>query len=82
VVNASPVPRPANGLEIVNQPQTEAEVESLRESLRGGRPLGHSDWTMATAERLGLEQSLRPRGRPRKAKPAVSDLFGGPVDEE
>jgi len=37
---------------------------------------------MATAERLGLEQSLRPRGRPRKAKPAVSDLFGGPVDEE
>jgi len=37
---------------------------------------------MATAERLGLEQSLRPRGRLRKAKLAVSDLFGAAVDEE
>jgi len=81
-VDASPVPRPANWLEIVNQPQTEAEVESVRESLRRGRPFGHSTWTTATADRLGLEQSLRPRGRPRKAKPAALDLFQAPMDEE
>jgi len=69
VVDASPVPLPAKWLEIVNQTQTEAEVESLHESLRRDRPFGHSAWTAATAERLGLEQGLRPGGRPRKAKP-------------
>ena len=82
MVDASPVPRPANWLKIVNQPQTEAEAVSLRESLRRGRPLGHSDWTMATADRLGLELSLRPRGRPRKAKPHAPEPFEGRMDEE
>jgi len=69
-------------LKIVNQPQTDAEVEGLRESLRLGRPFGHSAWTMAIAERLGLEQSLRPRGRPRKAKPHAPEPFEGRMDEE
>jgi len=54
----------------------------LRESLRLGRPFGHSAWTMAIAERLGLEQSLRPRGRPRKAKPHAPEPFEGRMDEE
>ena len=53
-------------LDYVNEPQTEAEVERLRESLRRGRPFGDRWWMEQTARRLGLEASLRPRGRPRK----------------
>jgi putative transposase len=61
-----PVPRPGDWLEHVNEPQSEAEVETLRECLRRGRPFGDSAWVVQTAARLGLEASLRPRGRPRK----------------
>jgi putative transposase len=44
---------------------SEAEVDRLRECVRRDRPLGGDAWTRATAERLGLESSLRPPGRPR-----------------
>jgi hypothetical protein len=33
-LDPGPVPRPANWLEYGNEPQTEAEVQRLRESLR------------------------------------------------
>jgi putative transposase len=69
-----PVPRPADWLEHVNQPQTEAEVEALRECLCRGRPYGSSLWREQTARRLGLEASLRPRGRPPK-QGDEQDLF-------
>ena len=68
--------RPPQWLEHVNQPQTEAEVEALRECLRRGRPFGDSGWMGETARRLGLEASLRPRGRPRKAPADQPALFG------
>jgi putative transposase len=74
-VDESPVPRPANWLAWVNEPQTAAEVEQLRECLRRGRPFGHAPWMTDTARRLGLESSLRPRGRPPKAKAAGAGLF-------
>ncbi len=74
-VDDSPVPHPTNWLAWVNEPQTEAEVEQMRECLRRGRPFGHLPWMTDTAQRLGLEASLRPRGRPPKARPPVTDLF-------
>ncbi len=46
--------------------QKEAEVTSVRNSLRGGRPFGDPDWTAQMAERLGMPLVPRPRGRPRK----------------
>jgi putative transposase len=75
-LDLGPVPRPANWLGHVNEPQTEAEVERLRESLRRGRPFGAPAWMEKAAQRLGLEASLRPRGRPRKAVPDPPSLFG------
>ena len=69
------------GMRRTNEPQTEAEVERLRESLRRGRPYGREDWMKETAERLGMEASLRPRGRPRKAKTEEVSLFPS-ADEE
>jgi len=76
VPDPGPAPRPANWLEYVNEPQSQAEVERLRECLRRGRPFGDLGWMAATAGRLGLEASLRPRGRPRKRVKGPASLFG------
>ena len=57
------MPRPPDWLRHVNTPRTEAEVEALRENLRRQHPFGDDAWMAATAERLGLEASLRPQGR-------------------
>ena len=62
-----PVPRPRSWIEHVNAPQTEAEVAAVRHSIRRGTPFGHENWVRRTAARLGLESTLRPRGRPRKS---------------
>lgn len=75
-LDAGPVPRPAHWLAHVNEPQTEAEVDSLRECLRRRRPYGDEAWTVKTARRMDLEASLRPRGRPR-SRPRESRQLGG-----
>jgi putative transposase len=61
-----PVPRPRHWLEHVNRPQTEAELNAIRTSVVRGQPLGSPAWAQQTAKDLGLESTLRPRGRPRK----------------
>jgi putative transposase len=50
----------------VNEPQTEAELAALRNAVARGCPFGDDGWVGRTAEALGLQSSLRPRGRPRK----------------
>ena len=50
----------------VNRPQTEAELAALRTCIRRGSPFGSEAWANSSALRLGLESTLRPRGRPRK----------------
>jgi putative transposase len=62
-----PVPRPRNWLELVNAPQTEAELEAVRRAVRRSSPFGSPDWERSTAQRLGMQATLRPRGRPRKS---------------
>jgi putative transposase len=65
-----PIPRPRSWTKHVNQPQTDAEVQAIRESIVRGRPLGNEIWTQKTARRLGLESTLRARGRPAKKRKA------------
>jgi putative transposase len=60
-----PLPRPSRWTQHVNQPQSEAELEAIRRCLRRGQPYGSEAWTERTAHRLGLQSTLRPRGRPR-----------------
>jgi putative transposase len=62
-----PLPRPRDWLEIVNRPQSDAELEALRRCTNRGCPYGKADWVSHTAKTLGLESTLRPKGRPRKA---------------
>jgi putative transposase len=61
-----PVSRPRNWPALVNQPQSEAELEAIRRSIARGAPLGDPDWVRQTAERLSLQSTLRPRGRPKR----------------
>jgi putative transposase len=65
VLAASPVPRGPDWLKWVNQALTERELEAVRRSIVRGTPFGVPAWQRRTARRLGLESSLRPRGRPR-----------------
>jgi putative transposase len=64
-----PLPRPRRWQELVNEPQTEAELEGLRRSVVRGRPFGGEPWIEEIIQPLGLEYTLRPRGRPRKQPP-------------
>jgi putative transposase len=52
-------------IELVQQPRTDAELLTVCTSIQRGSPLGTPACQRRTAERLGLESTLRPRGRPR-----------------
>ena len=64
-----PSPEPCDWSEQVNLPQTEAELDAIRRCLRRGSPYGNADWIERAAEQLGLQPTLRPRGRPHKKRP-------------
>jgi len=61
-----PVDRPRAWVKWVSQPESEAELEALRNCVRRERPYGDDTWAKKIAAKLGSEQSLRPRGRPRR----------------
>jgi putative transposase len=61
-----PLALPANWVQKVNRAQTEAELEAVRRSVQRGQPYGAEAWAKRVALRLGLESTLRARGRPRK----------------
>jgi putative transposase len=61
-----PTPLPRGWVATVNKPQTPKEEAALQESIRRGRPFGDEQWQTATAKRLNLQATLRPRGRPKK----------------
>jgi putative transposase len=60
----SPVKLPRDWSRLVHEPQTAAEQAAMRDHIQRGRPLGDATWTAATVKRLGLESSVRARGRP------------------
>ena len=47
-------------------PLSAGDLRRLKLSGERGRPYGDESWTKLTAQRLGLESTLRSRGRPRK----------------
>jgi putative transposase len=61
-----PIDRPSNWTARVNRPFDPEEEEAVRRSIQRGQPFGAAPWQAKVAARLGLESSLRPRGRPRK----------------
>ena len=63
-----PVDRPNDWARRVNTALSSRELERVRRSVVRGRPFGSEPWTQHAARRLGLESTLRPRGRPSKAQ--------------
>ena len=70
-VDPWPVARPSDWLAYVNQPAQTKEVDTLRRCSQRGSPYGDEAWVRNVADQLGLESTLRPRGRPPK-KPEES----------
>jgi hypothetical protein len=63
-----PMPMPDDWVGRVNRAQTEAELEASRRSVCRGTPYGNPGWQEEVSRRLGLQFTLRGRGRPRLKK--------------
>jgi REP-associated tyrosine transposase len=61
-----PIPLPKEWLLMLNRPETEADLTSMRDTVSRCCPMANPRWQSNVAVRLGLEYTLRPRGRPRK----------------
>ncbi len=68
-LDPGPAPRRRGWLKQLNGPgPKEAELASIRRSVERGTPFGSVEWTTKTAEAMGLESTIRPRGRPKKVE--------------
>ncbi len=67
LLDEGPVALPRDWRRHVQTPQSEAELAALRRSVVRGAPFGEAWWQERTAKRLGLQSTLRPRGRPVKS---------------
>ena len=65
LLSRPPIELPNDWRAFVNRPLRAEPLENIREAIRRNRPFGDHDWTVETADRLGLTSSLRPPGRPR-----------------
>ncbi|MCC6125519.1 MAG: transposase [Pirellulales bacterium] len=65
ILSRWPLPMPDDWLQRLNRVEPEGELDAVRRALRRGAPFGGERWQKNTAVRLGLEFTLRPRGRPR-----------------
>lgn len=66
-LHAGPVALPRNWRALVNGVLSESELSAIETSIRRGAPYGEPSWQRQAARRLGLQSTLRPRGRPRKS---------------
>ena len=68
VLSDWPVGEPGNWIQWVNESDQPVELDVLRVCAQRGQPFGGEVWKARIAQRLGLESTLRSRGRPRKVK--------------
>jgi putative transposase len=68
VIDACPIQLPVDWAGYVNEPLSEAELGSLRQSVNRQSPYGTAQWQSKVCAKYGLESTLRPRGRPRKMR--------------
>jgi putative transposase len=70
LLTVPPVALGAAWLAKVNKPQSEAELAAIRRCANRGQPYGNERWVTKITVQLGLEHSVRPRGRPKKLSDA------------
>ena len=64
-LSKGPLALPSQWLRLVNRPETEEELESVRRSVKRGQPFGSDAWVKKTCVKMNLECTLVPQGRPR-----------------
>ncbi len=65
ITDLPPVDLPKDWGTYVNTPLTAGELDRLRQSVNRQSPYGSSVWQSHLCETLGLESTVRPKGRPR-----------------
>ena len=68
LANAALIPPPEDGTHWINQALFEQELTALRTCVNRQQPFGTPEWQQQLATALGLESTLRRRGRPPKIK--------------
>ncbi len=66
LISALPVELPDNWSSLVNESFNQKDLEMLRKSVGRQTPYGDILWQVELRRKLGLESTIRPRGRPRK----------------
>lgn len=66
LLSSWPIATPDDYLDQVNNLLAEKELEYIRMSISKNRPYGDDDWMNKMVKKLGLEITLRQRGRPKK----------------
>ena len=68
LADAAPIPLPEEGTPWIDQPLVAHELTTLRTCVNRDQPFGTPKWQQQLATTLGLESTLRPRGRSAKFK--------------
>ncbi len=64
-----PMLKPRQWRRLVNQPQTDTELDALRRCTVRGQPYGSDRWVERITKELSLESTMHARGRPKKKRP-------------
>ena len=63
-----PVSRRPGWVEWVTDPLSTKEIQRLQACMQRGTPFGEETWVASTAQRLDINSTLMPRGRPKKLR--------------
>ncbi len=66
LVDKTPIELTQNWNRYVDEPLTEKELQNIRQSVHRQSPYGTLRWQVQVSKKLGLESTLRSRGRPKK----------------
>ena len=66
-----PVPKPENWPTLLNLRTASQEMRRIQQSASRGAPYGSPAWTGTVAKQFNLEDTLRPRGRPRRGESVI-----------
>ena len=69
-----PIDLPKEWETYVNAPWAEKDLERIRQCVNRQSPYGAGRWRLEMCRKLGLESTIRPRGRPRQAVGEKSGL--------
>ncbi len=69
LIDTAPTELPEDYSRWINLPQTEQELESIRNSVNKGKPYGGEGWVEKMVTRHSLQSSLKGSGRPKKIRP-------------